>query len=930
MTGDQLPTAPVTISVNQQLNTDFALRAAGLGIWEYDSLTSQVHLDSRCLVIFGLTQTDNIPYHEFFQHIHADDIGRVHQAIQQIIRSASEEGFDQTYRIVRADNGQVRWLRSWGRVTFSSTGELLHFAGVSQDVTQQVQSEQSQNQVLALFEQSPVGIALLSGEGFTFQMANPFYGALVGRSPQQLIGKPLLQALPELTGQGFDLLLQNVLDTGTPFSAKEVRVDLVRNEKLETIYVDLTYQPWRDAADHITAILVVATDVTQQVRARQKVEDSETRLRGLIAAAPAGIGLFVGRDLIIELPNQTFIDIVGKGAGIEGLPLREAMPELLTEGQPFLKILDDVYTTGVPFISPASLVKIVQDGVLNDNYYNISYTPLYDATGSIYAILDIAIDVTAQVKAQQALAESEARFRTMSESSAMLIAVTDQTDKVVFYNKAWAALTGRSPDELLRAGWLDRVHPDDRQPYLDLYSAAFANQQSFRTEFRILNASANYCWLLIQGSARFDTVGTFLGYMTAGTDITNQRQSQLLLQEKEADLRNAIELAELGTWRIDATTNQISYSERLQSWLGINAALLAEGASPSIHPNDGERVRDAIARALEKGGAGHFDEEYTIIHAQTGEERLIRASGQTTFDSNGNALLLAGMAQDVTLERKTQLTLERLVQHRTEELAAVNKGYVQLNQELTEANHLLERSNDNLQQFAYIASHDLQEPLRKIQSFGDMLKTNHGTDLGDGISLLERMQVAAGRMSTLIRDLLAFSRISTKREVETPVPLNQVIDTVLYDLDLTISETAAQITAGSLPTVNGNKSQLEQLFQNLLSNALKFRQADVPPHIQVRCQPVTAAALPPAVRPTRQAAVYHQIDVIDNGIGFDQKYADRIFQVFQRLHGRQQYAGTGIGLAICEKVTSYHGGAITATSQLGQGAVFSVYLPAEL
>ena len=189
------------------------------------------------------------------------------------------------------------------------------------------------------------------------------------------------------------------------------------------------------------------------------------------------------------------------------------------------------------------------------------------------------------------------------------------------------------------------------------------------------------------------------------------------------------------------------------------------------------------------------------------------------------------------------------------------------------------------------------------------------------------MQTAANRMSTLIRDLLTYSRITTGQQTTELVSLNDVVEKGLADLDFLIDETGAQVTVESLPTMLGNPSQLRQLFQNLVSNALKFRRPDVQPQIQIRCELVRATVLPDSIRPTRGADAYHRIEVVDNGIGFEDKYLDRIFQVFQRLHGKHQYEGTGIGLAICEKVVVNHGGWITASSQPGQGATFRVYLP---
>lgn len=239
----------------------------------------------------------------------------------------------------------------------------------------------------------------------------------------------------------------------------------------------------------------------------------------------------------------------------------------------------------------------------------------------------------------------------------------------------------------------------------------------------------------------------------------------------------------------------------------------------------------------------------------------------------------------------------------------------------------LNRSNESLQQFAYIASHDLQEPLRKIQQFGELLQTQYAHVLGGGVDYLGRMQAAASRMSTLIRDLLAYSRISTGQHTTTPVSLTKVVGMALADLELRIRESEAVVEVDPLPTVAGDATQLGQLFQNLLSNAFKFRQAELPPVVTIRAHQVAATDLPPSVKPVRTVPQYHRFDVVDNGIGFDPKYVDRIFQVFQRLHGKSEFAGTGIGLAICEKVVTNHGGAITASSQPGQGATFSIYLP---
>ncbi|MCC6280472.1 MAG: PAS domain-containing protein [Saprospiraceae bacterium] len=239
----------------------------------------------------------------------------------------------------------------------------------------------------------------------------------------------------------------------------------------------------------------------------------------------------------------------------------------------------------------------------------------------------------------------------------------------------------------------------------------------------------------------------------------------------------------------------------------------------------------------------------------------------------------------------------------------------------------LDRSNRELQQFAYVASHDLQEPLRKIMSFGERLTRKYDALLtGEGKEYISRMNNAAQRMETLINDLLTFSRSTqTDRKFEL-TDLNSVFTHVLADMD-TVERTKAQITLpDSLPVIESIPSQMRQLFQNLLNNALKFAHKDRPPQVEVSCRLAAGTELPEnyALLPEKDYCI---IEIEDNGIGFDQSNAERIFTIFQRLHGRSEYGGSGVGLAICKKIADNHQGAIFADGLEGKGALFTVVLP---
>ncbi len=238
----------------------------------------------------------------------------------------------------------------------------------------------------------------------------------------------------------------------------------------------------------------------------------------------------------------------------------------------------------------------------------------------------------------------------------------------------------------------------------------------------------------------------------------------------------------------------------------------------------------------------------------------------------------------------------------------------------------LKMSNRDLQEFVSIASHDLQEPLRKVTVFGGRLKSGYAAVLDEkGQDYLERMMNAAKRMHELINGLLMFSRVTTKAQPFVPVDLSLLSKEVLADLEISIEQTGGQVEVGDLSTLEADPLQMRQLFQNLISNALKFHRKNKAPSVKISGAFVHSAENSPDAFPSYKKT--YQITVEDNGIGFDNKYADRIFGVFQRLHGRQEYDGTGIGLSVCKKIVERHGGTITAKGFPGQGSKFTVTLP---
>ncbi|MBI4389067.1 MAG: MASE1 domain-containing protein, partial [Nitrospinae bacterium] len=300
--------------------------------------------------------------------------------------------------------------------------------------------------------------------------------------------------------------------------------------------------------------------------------------------------------------------------------------------------------------------------------------------------------------------------------------------------------------------------------------------------------------------------------------------------------------------------------------------------------------------------------------------RTIHGAGPFVSHENPNASLLLlqtflGVASAMTFILTASITENQDAQDARDRLETeLKNSNLELEKRVRERTEELERSNKDLEQFAYVASHDLQEPLRKIVAFGDLLKGSVKEMDPKGWDCLSRIESAARRMQIFIDDLLEYSRTATKSRPFAPADFGLIVKEVLVDLENQIKRTGGQVHVGDLPTLTVDKMQMQKVFQNLISNALKYHQEGIPPAVKVSGS-------------HNEDTGHWEILVEDNGIGFDEKYAERIFKPFERLHGRSSYEGTGIGLAICEKIVARHHGKISAKSVPGQGSTFTVALP---
>lgn len=347
-------------------------------------------------------------------------------------------------------------------------------------------------------------------------------------------------------------------------------------------------------------------------------------------------------------------------------------------------------------------------------------------------------------------------------------------------------------------------------------------------------------------------------------------------------------------------------SPSIRNILGYSAtASVGTKSFDFIHPDDLEMLKKSYRKAFE-------DDDYVFKHEfrykhLNGTWRVLEGVGRQYRDENGKVIGILHNSHDIT-ERKM------------------------VEKQLRNYTYKLEKSNRELQEFAYVASHDLQEPLRKVQAFGDRLEKKCAAQLGEeGRDYVNRMRSAASRMQNLIDDLLTFSRVTTKTQPFEAVCLKKIVEEVVSDLEIRIEQTGGRVEIGELPVLEADAVQMRQLFQNLIGNALKFHRPDEKPLVRILAETIPANGagfyLNGEEIQVGSAENYCRIAIKDNGIGFDEKYLDRIFTVFHRLHGRAAYEGSGIGLAVCRKIVERHGGQIGAASKPGEGATFFIDLP---
>jgi PAS domain S-box-containing protein len=571
-----------------------------------------------------------------------------------------------------------------------------------------------------------------------------------------------------------------------------------------------------------------------------------------------------------------------------------------------------------------------------------------DTSGKAVQMLGVDMDITKRKQSEENLHQSEERFQILARATNDVVWDWNLITNQRWWNNNVHTLYGYLPAQVSSdpTWWHERIHPEDRARIIaDIGNLINSGQHFWSNEYRFRRADGSYAYIFDRAYAVRDSMGKPVRMIGAMMDISDRKRTQQELERQNmrsrlfADvtlkIRQSLQIDEI------LQTSVTEVQKLLQADRVLIFKMLSDGSGtvvkeevvPGFPVTLGQNIIDpcfseGYIEKYRQGRVGTINnvEEDNIepCYAEFLSKLAVKANLVVPILQHSKmwGLLIAHQCAHPRYwnESETELLLQLANQ------IGIALAQAKLLEQETRQRQELARSNDELQEFAFVASHDLQEPLRKIKTFGDRLKVIASDSLSaQALDYLERMQNATRRMQTLIEDLLTLSRVTTRAQPFVSVNLFQITQEVLSDLEITIQQEQAKVEIGELPTLKADPLQMRQLLQNLIINALKFHSPEEPPIVKIYSQ-ILSSPLDPIAISTEKC----QIIVEDNGIGFDEKYLDRIFNVFQRLHGRSEYEGTGIGLAICRKIVERHQGTITAESIRGQGAKFIVTLPMNL
>ena len=494
-------------------------------------------------------------------------------------------------------------------------------------------------------------------------------------------------------------------------------------------------------------------------------------------------------------------------------------------------------------------------------------------------LLGISLDITERKSAET----ERQKFVSLADQSTEFIGMWDMNFMPFYVNNAGRRLVGLdSLEQACATPVKEFFFPEDQSFIYDEFFPRVLQEGRAEVEIRFRHfKTGERLWMIFNVFYIRDAEGHATGLATVSRNITKRKLAEEALRQSEERLKRSQEIAHLGSWELDLERNELTWSDEVYRIFGLQPQQFAatyEAFLAAVHPDDRLMVNDAYSGSL-SANKDNYEVEHRIVRPD-GAIRYVHGKCEHHRDGSNKIIRSVGMVHDITEQKQAQ--------------------------------EALERSNRELEQFAYVASHDLQEPLRAIVGFLQLLQSRYADQIDEkGRNFIERSVRAGHRMQTLIRELLTLSRVHTKGAVFASTDLNLIVKDVLDNLQSIIQEKNVDITCARLPNLTIDANQIQRLFQNLITNAVRYNE-NPKPIIDIGCQEHDHA--------------YH-FHVKDNGIGISSQFYQRIFKVFQRLHTDREYPGTGLGLALCKKIVERHGGTIWVESQPHAGSTFYFTLP---
>jgi PAS domain S-box-containing protein len=885
---------------------------AAMGNWNWDITNNQLEWTDQLYRIYGLEpQSEKITIERFLSFVHPEDREFVARGVERL---HTENSLEYNFRILTKD-GQEKWLRSIAQVLRNEKGDVYMVIGTEQDVTEKQKLISKLEESQRLYKQAQE-LAKMGNFSLDVQTGDVYWSDEVYKIYERSQGETIQfeDAFSPITEEHKSKVQEAIAETIASKRGRSISY-AIRKKGGQLRYVNLHTDVGLNKDGEVSSIFGTVQDVTEKEELINRLQESEKLYKQAQSLAHMGNWTY---DFITD--KVTWSDelfAIYERANKEPLSREEWNSYLDSSDK---ELINKSFDEAVANHKPLDVIHRINLPGGKKKVLHRKGEVIYDQTGKGLKMIGTTQDISEQYKTQTELKESQTFIRKITDATPSIIASYNiNTGKYTFISEGLQKLLGYSTSDVMERGiafFQEIVHPDDMQPLMERNTKALEEANSnvdkkdlvMEFTYRMKHKDGNYRW--------FHTYGTIFDYNQEGKvehilnitlDVTEQKEAIETIREQEYFIQQIADASPTILYLFDVPSQSIAYINR--------EAFFVLGYLPDEIIEEGKNITDLLYHPDDLGllpGRKQSKKSFQQVDSMIQYEcRMKHKDGDYRWllvreivfkaDDNGAITQIIGAALDITRRKEMERTI------------------------LQNA-HQLEQSNASLEEFAYVASHDLKEPLRKISTFGDRLVASQIDKLNEeGKMYLRKIVDASQRMQNMISDLLSISMISGNRSFEK-VSLQKILEETLQTLEFKIEQQKAVIRYDALPEAHVIPSQFRQLFQNLIANSLKFIREDVQPVISVQALPATVEEV--EAYQLKKAPAYLKIVFTDNGIGFENEFAQKIFAIFQRLHGRSEYEGSGIGLAICKKIVEHHGGVIFATGQPGVGATFSIILPA--